>query len=242
MIIGGLQKLTLIDYPGKIACTVFLQGCNYRCPFCYNPELVLKEEIKKHFPIPEKDFFQFLKQEISSSKDYPRLEGVSIGGGEPTINQDLPQFCQKIKELGYSLKIDTNGSNPEMLRDLIKRKLVDYIAMDIKAPKKEYCRVVGLEDCSAYYLLSRIEDSINILKEAKVDYEFQTTIAPTLLKKEDILKIVHWIAPAKKYVLQNFKSGKTVDPKFKKIKPYPEDFLFSLQKIISPFFEISEVR
>ncbi len=242
MIIGGLQKLTLIDYPGKIACTVFLQGCNYRCPFCYNPELVSREEIKKHLPIPEKDFFQFLKQGLLPNNNSSRLEGVSVGGGEPTINQDLPKFCQKIKKLGYNLKIDTNGSNPDMLKDLIDRKLVDYIAMDVKAPPKKYCRVIGLKDCSNYYLLSRIEESINILKQGKVDYEFQTTVTPTLLKKEDILKIVHWIAPAKKYVLQNFESEKTVDPKFEKIKPYPKDFLFSLQKIISPFFEISEVR
>ena len=236
MEIGGLQKLTLIDFPGRIACTVFLQGCNYRCPFCHNPELVIPEIIKEHLPIPEKDFFQFLKER----KQW--LEGVCIGGGEPTILQDLPEFCQKIKKLGYQIKIDTNGSNPDMLKNLIEKKLIDYVAMDIKAPKEKYPKVIGFKDCSKYYLLNKIENSINILKENNLDYEFRTTVIPKLLTKNDILKIARWIAPCKKYVLQNFQSGKTIDSKFEKIKPYPEEFLFSLRETISPFFDICEVR
>jgi len=236
MEIGGLQKLTLIDFPGRIACTVFLRNCNYRCPFCYNPDLVLPEVIKEHLPIPEKDFFQFLKEK----KGW--LEGVCIGGGEPTLNQDLPGFCKTIKKSGYQIKIDTNGSNPEMLKNLIDKKLVDYIAMDIKAPKEKYPKVVGFKDCSKYYLLSKIEDSVNILKENKVDYEFRTTVVPKLLTKNDVLKIVHWLKPAKKYVLQNFRAEKTIDSKFEKIKPYSEEFLFSLRETISPFFDICQVR
>ena len=236
MKIGGLQKLTLIDYPGKIACTVFLMGCNYRCPFCYNPELVLPEIIKEHLPIPEKDFFQFLKER----KEW--LEGVCVGGGEPTLSQDLPEFCQKIKKLGYQIKIDTNGSNPEMLKNLIDKKLVDYIAMDIKASKEKYPKVVGFKNCSKYYLLDKIEQSINILKKNNVDCEFRTTVIPNLLTKKDILKIGQWISGAKKYYLQNFSPKKTIDPKFEKVKPYPDKYILDVVKKISPFFEVCELR
>ncbi len=236
MEIGGLQKLTLIDFPKRIACTVFLRGCNYRCLFCHNPELVVPEVIEKHLPIPEKDFFQFLKEK----KQW--LEGVCIGGGEPTVHQGLPDFCKKIKTLGYQIKIDTNGSNPEMLRNLIEKNLVDYIAMDIKGPKGKYPKIVGFKNCSKNYLLNKIEESVSILKEDKVDYEFRTTVVPKLLTKNDIIKIVHWLAPAKKYVLQNFHKERTIDPQFSQIEPYPEEFLFSLQKIISPFFDVCQVR
>src|SRR3989339_39398 len=125
MIIAGLQKTTLIDYPGKVACTVFLAGCNFRCPWCYSPELVLSEEIRKLSKISRKDFFKFLK----SRKGL--LDGVVICGGEPTINKDLPDFIKQIKKLGYLVKLDTNGSNPEILKKLIKQKLIDYVAMDV---------------------------------------------------------------------------------------------------------------
>lgn len=236
MLIGGLQKLTLIDYPGKMACAVFLIGCNYRCGFCHNPELVVPEIIKKHSVVSRDDFFDFLKER----KDY--LEGVCISGGEPTINLDLPEFCKKIKEFGYQIKLDTNGSNPEMLKSLIDKKLVDYAAMDIKAPKNKYAKICGFGDASFNYLLEKIEKSIKILKEGKIDYEFRTTIMPGILEKEDILEIVDWIKPAKKYILQSFRPEKTLDQKFGKIKPHPEEFLFSLKKTISPFFESVEIR
>jgi pyruvate formate lyase activating enzyme len=131
MKIGGLQKTTLIDYPKKIACTVFLMGCNFRCHFCYSAELVLPEKIKKQPEISEKYFFNFLKER----REY--LEGVVICGGEPTIHSDLPEFLTKIKKIGYAIKLDTNGSNPLMLQKLISLNLIDYIAMDIKAPLDE---------------------------------------------------------------------------------------------------------
>ena len=128
MKIGGLQKSTLIDYPGKIACTVFLIGCNFRCPWCYSSELVLPDKKEKQPIISEKDFFSFLGQR----KDV--LDGVVVCGGEPTINSDLSEFVRKIKKMGFKVKLDTNGSNPETIKDLINKKLIDYIAMDIKAP------------------------------------------------------------------------------------------------------------
>ena len=236
MKIAGLQKLSLIDYPRILACTVFLTGCNFRCPWCYNGELVLPEKEKEIIEFSQKDFFNFLKER----KNY--LEGVCIGGGEPTVNKDLPEFCKRIKKLGYKVKIDTNGSDPQMLENLIKEKLVDYIAMDIKAPSERYPQVIGLEEVSPIFLLGKIEQSINILKQSPIEYEFRTTVIPGLLEKEDILKITHWLRPAKKYILQNFRPEKTLDPNFQNIQPYPSEYLFRIQKAISPFFEICEVR
>ncbi len=231
MKIGGLQKLTLIDFPGKLACTVFLIGCNFRCPWCYSRELVLSEEIKKQPKISEKDFFDFLKTRKRL------LEGVVVCGGEPTINKDLPEFIKKIKKLGYSVKLDTNGSNPTMLKDLIDKKLIDYVAMDIKLPKEKYPKFFGKQ-----VKVKNIEESIKILKNSKIDYEFRTTIVPTILTKEDIIKIADWIKSAPKYYLQNFRAEKTIDPKFEKVKPYPDKYLLEIHKAISPFFEVCQIR
>ncbi len=234
--IGGLEKSTLIDYPGRPACTVFLIGCNFRCPFCYSSELVLLEKIKKQPRISEKEFFDFLK------KRKELLDGVVICGGEPTIHKDLPEFIKKIKKLGYPVKLDTNGSNPEMLEELIDKKLIDYVAMDIKAPKKKYGKIVGLLDCWNNGMLRKIEKSIEILKVGKVDYEFRSTIVPSTHTKEDIIEIARWIKGAKKYFLQNFRAEKTINPKFEKIKPYSKNFLLEIQKEISKFFENCTVR
>jgi len=229
--IGGLQKLTLIDYPGRLAATVFIIGCNFRCPFCYSPELVLPEKIKNQPKISEKDFFDFLKERKGL------LEGVVICGGEPTIHLELPDFSQKIKNLGYLVKLDTNGSNPEMLKKLIDKKIIDYVVMDIKAPREKYSKAAGVK-----VDIRKIEESLNILKKGKVGYEFRTTVVPTILEKKDILKIAQWIGPAQKYYLQNFRPEKTLDPKFEKIKPYPQEYLLEIQKAVSPFFEVCQVR
>lgn len=231
MQIGGLQKTTLIDYPGKIACTVFLIGCNFRCPWCYSAELVLPEKIKKQPKISQKEFFQFLK------KRKGLLEGVVICGSEPTINKGLPQFIRKIKKLGYLVKLDTNGSNSKMLKELIDKKLIDYVAMDVKATREKYSKVTG-----GKVNLKNIEKSIEILKNSQIDFEFRTTVIPTLHNKDDILKIAHWLKPAQKYFLQNFRPEKTIDPKFEKIKPYPQEYLLEIRNAIAPFFEICQIR
>jgi len=231
MKIGGLQKLTLIDFPGRISCTVFLIGCNFLCPWCYSKELVLPEEIKKQPEIPKKYFFDFLKERKGL------LEGVVVCGGEPTVHQDLPEFIRKIKKLGYLVKLDTNGSNPKMLERLIRDKLIDYVAMDVKLPKEKYPKILGEK-----LKIEDIEKSIKILKQGKIDAEFRTTVVPTILKKEDILQIAQWLTPAKRYFLQNFRPEKTIDPEFEKIKPYSEEYLLEIQKAISPFFETSQIR
>jgi len=233
ILIGGLQKTTLIDYPGRVACTVFLIGCNFRCPFCYNRGLVLPEEIKKQPKIPEKEFFKFLKERKRL------LEGICLTGGEPTLNRDLPKFIKKIKKLGYLVKLDTNGSIPQMLKRLIDEKLIDYAAMDIKASLKSqnYDRAAGVR-----VNLNNIKKSIAIIKKSGIDYEFRMTVVPGFHTKEDIIKIARWIGPVKKFCLQNFKPGKTIDSKFEKIKPHSKDFLLEIKEEISQFFEICEVR
>lgn len=231
MLIGGLQHLTLIDYPGKLAATVFLAGCDFRCPWCYSSEIVLPEKIAKHPKISERDFFKFLK----SKKGL--LEGVVVCGGEPCLDKDLPKFVKNIKKLGLAVKVDTNGSFPETLKRLIDEKLIDYAAMDIKAPKEKYETLVGKR-----INIKNIEKSVALLMENRVDYEFRTTIVPDLLRKEDILKIARWISGAKRYYLQTFRAEKNLDPKFQEIKPYSEKYLLAIQKAISPFFEVCRVR
>lgn len=231
MPIGGLQKLTLIDFPGKLACTVFFMGCNFQCPWCYSKELVLPQEIKKHQKISEKNFLNFLKERKGL------LEGVVLCGGEPTLNKGLPDFIKKIKKFGYLVKLDTNGSNPKALKNLIDKKLIDYAAMDIKVTEEKYPELfngkIKIED---------IKKSIEILKEGKIDYEFRTTVIPTIHTKEDIIKIANWLGTVKRYYLQNFKAEKTINKDFEKIRPYPKEYLLEIKRAISPFFESCQVR
>jgi len=231
MKIGGLQKLTLIDYPGRLAATVFLTGCNFKCPFCYASELVLPEKIKKQPKISEKELFKFLKERKKL------IEGIVLCGGEPTTSKGLIPLIKKIKKMGFFVKLDTNGSDPEVLKRLIDEKLIDYVAMDIKGPKKKYNNFAGRR-----VDIEKIQKSIDILKEGKVDYEFRSTIVPTLHAKEDVIEMAKWIRGAKRYYLQNFRPEKTIDPSFEKIKPYPQEFLLEIQKAISPFFEVCQVR
>jgi len=231
MEIGGLQKLTLIDYPKKLACTVFTTGCNFRCPFCYSPELVLPGKIKNQPKISQAEFFDFLKERKEL------LEGVVICGGEPTIHKDLPTFIEKIKKMDYSVKLDTNGSGPSVLKNLIENNLIDYVAMDIKGPRESYQKLVVRK-----ISLADVERSVQILKESKIDFEFRTTIVPGLLEKKDITKLSRWIGPGGKYYLQGFRPEKTIDPSFKKVKPYPSEYLVEIKNAIAPLFDVCEIR
>jgi len=234
MIIAGLQKTTLIDYPGKIACVVFLAGCNFRCPWCYSSELVLPLKIAQHPRISEKEFFDFLRGRKGL------LEGVVICGGEPTINKELPQFIGKIKNLGYAVKLDTNGSNPEMLKDLVDTGLIDYVAMDIKtsseSPVYQNLMIEGIT-------IDKIKQSVDILKQGKVDFEFRTTVVNTIHAKDDFLDIAKWIGGKNvNYYLQNFRAEKTIDPGFENVEPFKDAFLKEIAKEISPYFKICQVR
>lgn len=231
MVLGGLQKTTLIDYPGRVACTVFISGCNFRCPFCYSPELVLPERIRTQPQISEEEFFVFLEERKGL------LEGVVVCGGEPTFSKELPDFLERIKKTGFLVKLDTNGSNPAMLKRLVNEKLVDYVAMDIKASFLNYEKATG-----GRRDLEKIKESIEIIKNSMIDYEFRSTVVPGLHAREDILQIAKDIKPAKRYFLQSFRAEKNLDPEFEKVKPYPKEFLLELQRAISPFFETCQVR
>jgi pyruvate formate lyase activating enzyme len=208
MKILGIQKQSLIEYPGKISAIVFLGGCNLRCQFCYVPHLVLPEEIEKQKEIPQKEIFSFLKER----KNF--LEAVAISGGEPTINKELPDFIRKIKKLGYLVELETNGTNPEMLKYLIEEKLIDYVAMDIKHRLdsfEKYKEITG--GVLTREMFENIKKSVKILISGKVDYELRTTIMKEFHKKEDILEICKEIQGAKVYYLQNYQKNHTISGK-----------------------------
>lgn len=231
MEIGGFQKNTLIDYPGKIATTIFTVGCNFRCPFCYAPELVLPQKIKNQPRIPTADFFNFIK------KRKGLIEGVVICGGEPTVQKDIFDFIKKVKILGFKVKIDTNGYLPNVLARLLKEELLDYVAMDIKASKKKYKKYSGIN-----INVSKIEKSINLIKSSGVEYEFRTTVAPGLTKK-DILQIVEWIKTARKYFLQQFSNRKEIiNSKIKKLPVLNKKELNKIIQEISSNFDICKLR
>ena len=243
MIIAGLQKTTLIDYPGKISCVIFLAVCNFRCPWCYSSELVLPVKIAKQPRISEQEALGFL------TKRRGLLDGVVICGGEPTVNKELPKFIEKIKALGppagrFAVKLDTNGSNPKMLKDLVDARLIDYVAMDIKtSPESEVYENIMTEGIT----MENIKKSVEFLKQGsasrRIDFEFRTTCAPTIHTKEDFLEIAKWIGGKNvKYYLQNFRPEKTIDPSFEKIKPFKTEFLESIAKEISPYFKLCQVR
>ena len=192
MYINGFQKLTILDFPGKVACILFTPGCNFRCPFCHNAALVT--HIDKDTYIDEEEVFAYLK------KRQGILEGVVITGGEPLLQDGIEEFIGKIKDLGYSIKLDTNGSFPDKLISLVEKGLVDYVAMDIKNSKAKYMTTIGVNNVD----MSAIEKSVEFLLQNKVDYEFRTTIVDGFHTTQDVQDIVVWIKGAHKYFLQNF--------------------------------------
>jgi len=201
MVIHGLQKLTLLDYPGRTACTVFTGACNWRCPFCHNASLVLDPGSQPQ--IPEEELLAFLK------KRKGLLDGVAVTGGEPTLHKDLPDFLEKVKELGYAVKLDTNGTNPAMLRAILDRGLADAVAMDIKAGRANYPSVTGTLRPG----LAAVEESAALLMGGATDFEFRTTVVKGLHTMEDFDDIASWLRGGEKYFLQAFKdSGDILTP------------------------------
>ena len=192
MLINGFQKLTILDYPGKVACIVFTPGCNFRCPFCHNASLVT--HIDKEAYIDVDEVLTYLK------KRQGLLDGVVITGGEPLLQNGIEEFIAEIKSLGYAVKLDTNGSFPEKLISIVEKGLVDYVAMDIKNSKDKYGITIGVEN----FDITPIEKSVDFLKQGKVDYEFRTTIVKYFHTLEDIQDIVVWLKGTHKYFLQNF--------------------------------------
>ena len=204
MKIGGFVKQSLIDYPGKVAAVVFTQGCNFRCGYCHNPQLVLPELFLNKPEYIPLNIISYLNERKSW------LDGVVVTGGEPTIHKDLPEFLKEIKALGYSVKLDTNGSNPYMLQRIIKDKLADYIAMDIKIPLEDglYAKIIGISDVTE--ITENILTSVLILKNAPMDVEFRTTSIPGIHNEAMIELIKKYIGNDKRYVINTFREGKTI--------------------------------
>lgn len=230
MILGGYQKLTLIDYPGKIATTVFTVGCSFRCPFCHNPELV---NLKlAHDEKSEKEFFQFL------DKRKGKLEGVCITGGEPTIQPDIIDFIKKIKKRGFAVKLDSNGTRPDVLKKLIDAKLVDYIAMDIKSQLKNYDKMTGTKVDK-----DRIKISAELIMNSGIPYEFRTTVVPGLHTEKDFEEIAKWIKGARAYYLQEYREEqKILDNNLKKKTKGKKIDLEKIQKKIEKNFDKIGIR
>ncbi len=203
MKLAGLQKLTLLDFPGQLACTVFTQGCNMRCPFCQNADLVLPDRFEGSELLPEDAFFSFLESRKG------KLAGVAVTGGEPTLQADLPRFLGRIREMGFLAKLDTNGTNPGMLEQIVKAGLVDYVAMDIKNAPSKYAWTAGVresqaEDSPAARLQKNVQQSISFLMKGTVPYEFRTTVVNGMHTKEDIVCMARWLQGAHAWYLQQF--------------------------------------
>lgn len=194
MHIAAIQKTTLLDYPGKLACTVFLPGCNLRCPFCHNAGLVLPEQLRQERKeITQEELLQFL------SRRKGKLDGVCISGGEPTLYDDLPELIRAVRKMGFLVKLDTNGTNPQMLEALMDERLLDYVAMDIKNSPERY-----RETCGGVDVLEQVQKSAALLMAGNVEYEFRTTVAGPLHTVESVARIGHWLRGAKQYYLQAF--------------------------------------
>ena len=227
MKICGLNKTTLLDYPGCVAATVFAGGCNFRCPFCHNGDLVLHSAKMKEYS--EEEVLNFLNKRKNV------LEGVCVTGGEPTLYSDLPEFIAKIKAMGYKVKLDTNGSNPKMLKRLVEGKLVDYVAMDIKAPVSEYNKVCGVQVDT-----ESVQQSVAYLKQGEIPYEFRTTVVKELHTKQDILEIGKWILGAENYYLQSYRE--TDENICKGFSAMEKEELFELEEKLNKYIKNVKVR
>jgi len=227
--IKGVQKTSLLDYPGKVAAVIFVSMCNFRCPYCHNGELVLNE-VKK--TIEPKEIIDYLE------KKRKWVDGVCITGGEPTMHKGLPDFIKEIKNKGFLVKLDTNGTNPEMVEQLLNENLLDYIAMDIKASLKNYEKAVAVK-----FNENSIQKTIHLIMNSCIDYEFRTTVVPGLFDESDAEEISVWLKGAKKFCLQQFKNtDKTLDPKFQDVSHYHVDMLEKFKSIISKNIKDVEIR
>jgi pyruvate formate lyase activating enzyme len=227
--IKGFEKVSLIDYPGKMASIVFLPDCNFRCGFCQNPDLI---ESPGEIPaVSEGEVLGYLK----SKKSW--IDGVVVTGGEPTLHKGVPEFLRKVKGIGLLVKLDTNGTSPEMLEELIREKLVDYIAMDIKAPPGRYEEVsrarVDIED---------IKRCVGIIRESGLEYEFRTTVPKSVIREKDVEEIGKWLKGSKVFFIQQFRPDTTLDKSFKKEGQYTREELEGLAGVAKPFFDKVGVR
>lgn len=232
MIFGGIQKTSLIDYPGKISCILFTAGCNFSCPYCHNPELARNRK-DRLTSVTEDDVIEFLKRRKGL------LDGVVVTGGEPTLHGDLGRFCEKVKKLGYPVKLDTNGSRPKELANLLSESLVDYIAMDVKTGPFQYTPCIHGTDVSR-----NVVSCIEVILNSDLPHEFRTTCLAPFVDARTIARIAKVIEGADLYVLQQFKNGAVLDPNFisKKASRYSDQNLLDFQSIAAPSVERCVVR
>ena len=227
MKICGLQKTTLLDFPGHVAATIFTGGCNFRCPFCHNSDLLGNDAEAQY---TDEEVLQFL------AKRKGILEGVAITGGEPTLQPDLEHFILQIRELGYLIKLDTNGSRPDVLKSLCEKRLIDYVAMDIKTCKERYPKVVGIPSAN----IGSIMESVEFLKQGTVPYEFRTTVVKELHRAEDFARIAKWISGCPNYFLQNYVDSEQV--LVAGFSSCSKEELLSFREIIKPYVGHVELR
>lgn len=226
MLIKGLQKTTLLDYPSKVAATVFTGGCNFRCPFCHNASLVTRIEPQNE--IPEEEVLSFLKKRKGI------LDGICITGGEPLLQKDISDFCRSVRELGLLIKLDTNGSRPKELSSLISEGLIDYVAMDVKNSKAMYART-----CGTSTFPDGVDESISLIMNAGIPYEFRTTVVRELHTKDSITELCQWIAGAERYYLQSFKdSGDLIEDGFSALGADEMEELLAIAKTYIPTAEL----
>jgi len=226
MNIGGFQETSLLDYPGKVAAIIWTTGCNFRCPFCYNPDLVFE----KTDNVSIEHILSFLDARKG------KIDALSISGGEPFLQRDLKDFISQVKNRGYLVKVDTNGSFPDKMKELLDEDLIDYLSMDVKATKNKYNEITGVS-----VDVDDIRTSIDLIKEHAADYEFKTTVIPKFHQKEDIVEIARWLKGSKKYFLQQFKSNTSIISS-EIYSSYSKEELLNLCEMIKPYFENCNVR
>ncbi|MDR1452750.1 MAG: anaerobic ribonucleoside-triphosphate reductase activating protein [Candidatus Margulisbacteria bacterium] len=231
-VIKGLQKTTLVDYPGKIAATIFTAGCNFRCVFCHNTLLVKNNQADGLPVIDENELLEYLRGRTR------QLDGICISGGEPTLHADLPEFIRKIKEIGYAVKLDTNGTNPEMLEKLLRENLLDYAAMDIKGPLELYPRIANTEVDTA-----KISRSIDLLRQSGIPYEFRTTVLPAFLAEKEFASMASLLNGTECYYLQQFHAGEhLLNPEYSHAGAYTSGQLNLFARQFEPFVKKVAVR
>lgn len=231
----GWSKTTLLDYPGHVASTLFLQGCNFRCPYCHNPELVLDGERDGQVSLD-------LNEVIAYLATYSRmLEGVCLTGGEPLLQKGLPELCRRIRALGLRIKLDSNGSLPERLEPMLEASLLDYVAVDIKGPPDKIHSIAGTTIPEAD-LVAATEATVELLRASAVPYELRTTLVPGLLNEDELTGLGEWLGGGHRYFLQQFRPGKCLDPLFSDLPAYPPDYVREQAARMSRFFGSCTVR
>jgi len=232
LVIKGIQKTTLVDFPGKIAATIFTSGCNFRCVFCHNTALVNTQAGAELPVIDPEELLAYLRGRTK------QLEGICISGGEPTLHADLPEFIRAIKQIGYAVKLDTNGTNPAMLKKLFAEKLLDYTAMDIKGPLELYPQIVNTE-----VDMEKITESIELIMQSGVPYEFRTTVLPAFLDEKNFIKVAGLINGADCYYLQQFHAGEhLLNPAYQQAAGYTDGQLNLFARKFEPFVQKVAVR